>query len=247
MGTFLCFRLTLKTLLRNIFYKKFESEVYVLHRLIQPGAICFDVGAAYGRYTLWISRLAQQAGRVYSFEPGTISFQVLKNIVRFHRLRNVVLVQKALSNCTGPSTLAIPVKKGKHLGLSLAHLGLSQEEKSVFEAIETVTLDDYCRRAEIPRVDFIKCDVEGAEGLVFQGAEETLHRYRPTVLCEIDQAFLTRFRSHVNEIQSFFRDRGYRIFRLANGKYFEEIKEIREPHNYFFIHPECENYPEASA
>ncbi len=33
--------------------------------------------------------------------------------------------------------------------------------------------------------DFIKCDVEGAEGEVFQGARRLLEKHRPRVLCEI--------------------------------------------------------------
>lgn len=39
----------------------------------------------------------------------------------------------------------------------------------------------------VDRVDLIKCDVWGAEELVFAGAARTLERWRPAVICEIEQ------------------------------------------------------------
>jgi hypothetical protein len=49
--------------------------------------------------------------------------------------------------------------------------------------LDAIALDDCPPRYRPP--DFIKCDVEGAEGEVFQGARGLLERHRPRVLCEI--------------------------------------------------------------
>nr|MCU0688369.1 FkbM family methyltransferase [Phycisphaerales bacterium] len=54
-------------------------------------------------------------------------------------------------------------------------------------SIPTDTLDAIIAR-ETPQpasVDFIKVDVEGAEGLVFRGGRETLNRFKPNIYCEI--------------------------------------------------------------
>ena len=39
--------------------------------------------------------------------------------------------------------------------------------------------------SELPRVDFIKCDVEGLELAVFQSFLETIDKHRPVILCEL--------------------------------------------------------------
>lgn len=45
---------------------------------------------------------------------------------------------------------------------------------SVSVAVET--LDDLCKHHGISRMDFLKCDVQGAEALVLEGAQTTLER-----------------------------------------------------------------------
>jgi FkbM family methyltransferase len=49
--------------------------------------------------------------------------------------------------------------------------------------VEAVPLDVYAN--ELPVLDFIKCDVEGAEIEVFRGAQKLLREKRPIILCEM--------------------------------------------------------------
>ena len=48
------------------------------------------------------------------------------------------------------------------------------------EIMELKTLDSM----NLPGLDFLKIDVEGAEGLVLQGAAETIKKYKPTIFFE---------------------------------------------------------------
>ncbi len=52
-----CLSTIFKTIKRNLQQKKFEDEIYLLNKFISSGSICFDIGAAYGRYALPMSRL----------------------------------------------------------------------------------------------------------------------------------------------------------------------------------------------
>lgn len=45
--------------------------------------------------------------------------------------------------------------------------------------MQTVTLDDYVTRLQLPRVDFIKMDIEGAESLALAGARHTIAHFQP--------------------------------------------------------------------
>ena len=50
------------------------------------------------------------------------------------------------------------------------------------EVAQIITLDSYVREKNIPRVDLIKLDVEGAELDVLKGAAVTIARFKPILL-----------------------------------------------------------------
>jgi hypothetical protein len=60
------------------------------------------------------------------------------------------------------------------------------------ETVATVTLDDYCARCGIDRIDVLKVDVEGAESLVLAGAADLLARRAiAVVLIEVTDVTLS--------------------------------------------------------
>lgn len=56
---------------------------------------------------------------------------------------------------------------------------MSQFDSNGQETAEITTLDSYVREKKIPRVDFIKLDVEGAEMDILKGAISTIVRFKP--------------------------------------------------------------------
>ncbi len=231
--------MTLKTIYRNLSRKKFEPEVFILSRFISKQSICVDIGAGYGRYTYPMAQLASQ-GKVYSFEPGPFSFKVLSRVISFHQLNNVIPVQKGVSSDNKTAVLSIPQKRNRRWGHSLAHINLDplkdhrHQLRSV--PIQQISLDNFCTEENISRVDFIKCDVEGAEGIVFAGAERIIDRDRPTILCEVDATLLRRYQHTPDHLQHFFTHRGYEIYVLRDNLTW--VQQLKEDSNYFFIHPQ---------
>jgi len=230
-----CLSATFKTIYYNIQNKKFEREVYALNRFVTSGSICFDIGAGYGKYTFMLSKIVGNTGHIYSFEPGNYSYRVLSNIVKFHRLKNVTLVKKALLDKKGFSTLAIPIKESGKLGKGIAYVCSNFDPGFVYEKVEQTTLDDYCLENGISNIDFIKCDVEGAELLVLKGGKSCIERYKPVILCEVIKEFLDRFGLNLSDIHNFINQINYKIFILKDDR-FEKIDQITQNHNYFFIH-----------
>ncbi|MCL6481173.1 MAG: FkbM family methyltransferase [Firmicutes bacterium] len=53
--------------------------------------------------------------------------------------------------------------------------------------IEAVTVDELVEQFALPRVDWIKVDVEGGEVEVLRGAWRTLEQFRPVLLIEVHQ------------------------------------------------------------
>ena len=103
-----------------------------------------------------------------------------------------------------------------------------------------VTLDDYCQKANIDRIDFIRMDIEGAEQKALMGAIGLIDRDHPHVLIEIHPAMLTeRFGGSADAVVDIFRSRGYRMFAL-NGDRLEERTTVlpgADWKDYFFVHP----------
>lgn len=143
-----------------------EETRLVLERL-RPGDTVIDVGANIGWYTVLASRVVGEDGLVIAFEPDPTNFALLQRNIEANDCRNVRLEQRALSNEPGSITLFLHERnQGMHSVLR------SDETKHSVE-IEAVRLDDYLR--DVSRhIDFVKIDVEGAEGMVLEGMHATL-------------------------------------------------------------------------
>ena len=233
-----CLGAIYRTLIRNWFKLKFEPETQLLNRWLKEGSVCLDIGAGYGRYAYVLSQLVQGSGQVHSFEPLDYNLAVLRAIVQFHRLNNVTIVPKALSRQSGTQNLVLPIKKKSGIlpamAHSLAHLATDSESNGVKKTVPVTTVDQYASERQLNRIDFIKCDVEGAELLVFEGGKNVLNRDKPVVLCEAYEAWLKRFGRKREDLLRFFSQLHYQAFAL-NGKELIRIKELREDGNYFFI------------
>jgi FkbM family methyltransferase len=140
----------------------------------------FDVGANIGFFSLLGARLVGEAGRVVAFEADpAIALRLRENVQR-NQLSWIATEQKAVWRNTGPLFFerADP-KLSPDLGLGhVASFGVKDSIQ-----VEGVSLDEYALRMQAP--DFVKCDVEGAEVEVFQGAQTILTEMRPVVLCEL--------------------------------------------------------------
>ena len=182
-----------------------------------------------------MSRLAGATGHIYSFEPGDSSSRTFARVIRFHGLKNVTFIKKALSDQEGLAHLVIPIKETGSLGEPIAHLGKAGESGAVVEEVESVTLDQYCSSHQISRVDFIKCDVESSELLFLEGAKKTLRRNTPVVLCEISPPTLRHCGYRLSELFDRFSVPGYSAFRVAEGR-LEKVEGVGSTGDFFFIH-----------
>jgi len=78
------------------------------------------------------------------------------------------------------------------------------------------TLDDFINKKKI-KIDFIKCDVEGAELFVFLGAKKVLLEHKPIIFCEMLRKWCKKFKYHPNEIILLFYKLGYKCFYINNS------------------------------
>lgn len=164
-----------------------ESETRLFEKSIKPGMVVVDIGANIGYYSLIASGLVGRKGRVYAFEPEPKNHGILLQNIRENNFVNIVPVKLALSDRKGIARLY--TDKSNEGGNSLSGTNVMDRQGSV--DVQTTTMDSYFGgNAGGFKVDFIKIDVEGAEGLVFKGAKKVLKNRRLKIMMEFCPYFL---------------------------------------------------------
>jgi len=192
----------------------------VLRRLIQPGDVCFDIGANIGWYTFLLGRLVGQHGFVHAFEPDPKAFAQLRaNAALNEDTGSVHLNQLAMGASSGTLTLY-----GSDITLysSLYNSGSAGIQEHI---VPIETLDSFTREYGIEQIDFLKIDVEGSEFSVLKGGIDFLHRARnlPVIQLELNPVTARMADFQVEEMLTWLRDElGYRFYRVTlTGKLVE--------------------------
>lgn len=160
-------------LVKNEIYDRQAGEV--MGRVLKAESNCVDIGCHRGQFLLDFLRYAPQ-GHHFAFEPIPKLAQELKD-----KFAGVRVFDLALSDTSGESSFyvvpAAPALSGLHKRDFIRHTEPRQEIKVRTERLDALIPEDI-------HIDFIKIDVEGAEGLVLAGALDTIKRNRPFIVLE---------------------------------------------------------------
>jgi len=189
-------------------YEPLETEL--IKKETKEGDVVLDLGANIGYYTLIFAKLVGENGKVFAFEPDPDNFAILKKNIEINGYKNVTLIQKAVSNKAGKGKLYLSkYNKG-------AHAIYDKNDNSKFVEVETIRLDDYFKNNN--RVDFIKMDIEGAEGLAIQGMPLVLKDNKNIkILTEFNPAALQHFISPETYLKM-LTDNGFIWFYINTDK-----------------------------
>jgi FkbM family methyltransferase len=192
-----------------------QAELEFILRVLRPGMTFFDIGANVGIFSLAAGhKLRRKPGVIYAFEPCPATFSILEKNLALNHLSDVRAVRTAVSDRTGTAELFVNAQFKDALN-SLKDPSHSDAEVVGRESVETITLDEFIVRAEIPRVDVLKVDVEGAELLVFRGASQLLKRSdAPLILYEGYSWCTAGFHYHPVELMWLLASFGYELFVL---------------------------------
>jgi FkbM family methyltransferase len=206
-----------------------EREHELLQAMIMSGDTVIDAGANIGVYTRALAERVGATGRVYAFEPLEENLSILRRVVQRGGYAQVELFDLALGARNETREMVIP-DLGGFTGLYWAHFA-NPSDSGRRCAVKVISLDEFARQRRPDRLQFIKCDVEGAEREILRGGAGTIQQFRPGWLMEVT-------RTTSDEIFQMMHAWGYRAFVYASS--LRETAGYRdgEASNYFFIHPD---------
>jgi FkbM family methyltransferase len=134
-----------------------------------------ELGAYDGRDTAWLSRIA--GVKVHAFEPDPRNNPP--------ELLNVTLHRTAIADFNGEAAFILskthsgdPWFQSSSLHPPKNHLTRYPVIFGKPVTVPTITLDTFCSEQRIEQIDFIWCDIQGAEGEMVRGGKRALARTR---------------------------------------------------------------------
>lgn len=194
-----------------------RSEQNLMRKRLANAHNVFDVGANVGVWTVLMSKFNPSA-RIHSFEPNSAIFNLLEVNVKENSCGNVALINAAVSDEEGTVLFEVPTSASIFGRIVPTGQPLDSENRFLNAPVSKVSrlrLADYCRKAGIAEIDFMKIDVEGHELAAIRGLQPLLSERRVRSLyVETIEANHTRAGSSFAAFVRFVNDCGYELWTI---------------------------------
>jgi FkbM family methyltransferase len=186
---------------------------------LEPGMTVFDIGANIGYYTLLAASAVGAGGRVYAFEPDPRNLEVLRRNSAQSRGAPISVVPAAVGEREGTSSLFVSPTDSSINSLARANadvLGPADTARAL--PVASLTLDIFVQREGIAPPDVIKIDVQGAEMLVFSGAQGMFSNRPVKIFFEFWPFGLQQLGTQPLELLEFLIGKGFTLRPLGRGQ-----------------------------
>ncbi|MEQ1949315.1 MAG: FkbM family methyltransferase [Bryobacteraceae bacterium] len=147
---------------------------------VHQGDIVLDCGANIGMFTR--TALDKGAARVIAIEPSPKTLEALRrNFEREIREGRVTVYPAGVWDQDSEIELAVDAN-------NLGNSSMIESKKAAGQRVRVpvTTIDRIVSELNLPRVDFIKMDIEGAEKHALKGAQATIRRFRPRMSISLE-------------------------------------------------------------
>ena len=193
-------RIYFRLQIKNGTFKSEEKEFELLPFWVKEGDYVIDVGANIGHYTVRLSELVGEKGRVFSIEPVPKTFEILASNVTCGKFTNVTLFNVAASDNECTVYMSIPKLDS---GID------NYYQASIVDTISDMII--YCLPLSCIKfnkaVKLIKIDIEGHELSALIGFKELLERDHPLLIIE----------GASGDIREYLKRFGYLQFRIKES------------------------------
>jgi FkbM family methyltransferase len=175
------------------------QKILTLVGQLPNNCVAVDAGANIDLVSIPMAQaIAPRGGVVHAFEAQRIMSYALAGGAALNDLENLIIHNQALGAFVG--TLGVPkLDYGKPQ--DFGELSLLNQEGGVTDSVKVMTIDSL----GLPRLDFLKIDVEGMEVDVLKGGSNTIRREQPF-------AWVEYWKSNLTEIKAQFAGLDYKFY-----------------------------------
>jgi FkbM family methyltransferase len=197
---------------------------YLIKKVIQPDFTVVDIGANLGYFSKNFARLTPK-GKVVSIEPIPLFYEVLSKLLR--KYKHVTVHNVALGAEEGKVIMVLPTDNGM-IRTGLPHVAQNDAELEKYQNQEVAIVRGSELLGNLEKIDYIKCDIEGYEWVVFQELEHLITKHKPFVQLEIGD-------ENRENMFALFERNGYAQFGISNYQFIQETGIQQEQGDYFFV------------
>jgi len=188
----------------GVLFEKF-IVTYVRH-FINPNKNIIDLGANIGTHSIIYSNYTN--GKIYSFEPQKIIFDILNKNVELNNCKNIITYNLGGSDTNKTFYMNACYENKDNQGAFRIDEDLDETNGIQIKCIviDELNLSDIC---------YIKLDVEGHEYQSLLGLKNTIQKCKPTIMIEIHDSCPTK-----NSTFELLKTLGYKVHhRLSHCDY----------------------------
>ncbi|WP_166430569.1 FkbM family methyltransferase [Polymorphobacter arshaanensis] len=215
------------------FVGNFEiDETAFLRSVLRPDSVCIDIGANVGYFTMLMAQIATN-GSVHAFEPLPLNAALLTASAELNRFENIQLNQCAVGGEDGTVSFA----QAEDSAYSSIR-DTNRKSLARMLTVPIVRLDSYAAQHGLARIDVLKADVEGAEGMILAGATGLLGdpARRPRVMMiELYEPSLAIFDTSIAQVMTSLAGYGYVPHVIGAGGALRPYDRDRDVHKYNIV------------
>jgi FkbM family methyltransferase len=184
----------------------FEEEIHYIRKVLQEGMNVIDIGANYGLYTLTMSKTIGASGKLWAFEPTSLTASYLRKSISTNQMTNITLIQAGLSDKKGTARISLNPNP------ELNAITSQPDSNGEYETVALISLDECEKMYGWYDIDFIKLDAEGQEHNIITGGKHFLSTRSPLIMFELKHGDTIN-----SELINDFSDLGYQPYHLIPG------------------------------
>ena len=203
------------------FYLKEHFQVRFLKHLVKQGDVCLDIGANLGYFSVPLSHLVGDKGKVISVEPVQQFRDVLMRNSAYYGKNNVQIIPYALGDQDDKTILMGTPKVDGVIRHGRTEV-IEAPREDMVKIHETTMFMPQTLFGGLKKLDFVKCDVEGYEIHIVPLFLEIFALHQPIIEMEIGP------KENKEQICGMLHSIGYQAFFLKEGKlnFFDIQNEI---------------------
>lgn len=159
------------------------ATVALIERIVEPGMVCVDCGAHMGYFTLLMAKLVGEGGQVYAFEAYPENADLVRANIELNGFENRANVDNmCVSDGSKAYEALYPGRASSSAEWNIMGHDVDGQETAAQMVVPAKALDDCF--PPVCKIDFIKMDIEGAEGKALAGMRRILMECRPSLFIE---------------------------------------------------------------